>query len=64
MPTLEKESQELLPLRRSGDFFRKMVVTCDSFGPRVGEDGIIRVGIIPFLLDPSILDSALGAMNT
>ena len=60
MPTAEKEAQELLPLRRSGDFFRKMVITGDSFGPRVGEDGIIRVGIVPFLLDRSILDDAIG----
>ena len=59
MPTQDKSDQELLPLRRSGDFFRKMVVTAGYSSPRVSEEGIIHVGIIPFLLDASILDNAL-----
>ena len=59
MPTQEKTDQELLPLRRSGDFFRKMVVTSDYSSPRVSDEGIVYVGVIPFLLDPSILDNAL-----
>ena len=59
MPTQEKRDQELLPLRRSGDFFRKMVVTAGYSSPRVSEEGIIHVGIVPFLLDASILDNAL-----
>ena len=60
MPTSEKESQELLPLRRSGDFFRKMVVTSGYSAPRVSDEGIIYVGVIPFLLDATILDNALS----
>ena len=28
--------------------------------PRVSEDGIISVGVIPFLLDRKILDTALA----
>ena len=59
IPTSEKESQELLPLRRSGDFFRKMVVTSGYSAPRTSEEGIIYVGVIPFLLDATILDNAL-----
>lgn len=59
MPTQDKRDQELLPLRRSGDFFRKMVVTAGYSSPRLSEEGIIHVGIIPFLLDASILDHAL-----
>ena len=59
MPTQDKSDQELLPLRRSGDFFRKMVVTAGYSSPRLSEEGIIHVGIIPFLLDASILDHAL-----
>ena len=59
MPTQDKRNQELLPLRRSGDFFRKMVVTAGYSSPRVSEEGIIHVGIVPFLLDASILDNAL-----
>ena len=59
MPTQEKTDQELLPLRRSGDFFRKMVVTSGYSSPRVSDEGIVYVGVIPFLLDQSILDNAL-----
>ena len=59
MPTQDKNDQELLPLRRSGDFFRKMVVTAGYSSPRVSDEGIMYVGVIPFLLEPSILDNAL-----
>ncbi|MBR3958239.1 MAG: ATP-binding protein [Kiritimatiellae bacterium] len=59
MPTQDKNDQELLPLRRSGDFFRKMVVTAGYSSPRVSDEGIVHVGVIPFLLDRSILDNAL-----
>lgn len=60
MPTDEKREQDLLPLRRSGDFFRKMVIVNGNARPRVSEDGIITVGAIPFLLDRKILDTALA----
>ena len=60
LPTDEKREQELLPLRRSGDFFRKMVIVNGNARPRVSEDGIITVGAIPFLLDKTILDTALA----
>ena len=59
MPTKEKSDQELLPLRKSGDFFAKMVVTGGYSSPRLSEEGIIHVGAIPFLLDPAVLDNAL-----
>ena len=59
MPTPEKLEQELKPLRRSGDFFRKMVITSGYSSTRVSEEGIIYVGVIPFLLNPEILDNAL-----
>lgn len=61
MPTEEKKEQELLPLRKSGDFFRKMVVLNGTSSPRVSEEGIITVGVIPFLRDPTILNSALAS---
>ena len=63
MPTQEKIDQELLPLRRCGDFFRKMVITNGYASPRLSDEGIIFVGIIPFLLDESILDKALESYN-
>ena len=59
MPTQDKNDQELLPLRRSGDFFRKMVITSGYSAPRTSDEGIVYVGIIPFLLDATILDNAL-----
>ena len=51
----EQTERELLPLRKSGDFFRKIVVTYGSAKPREDAEGITHVGIIPFLLDESIL---------
>ena len=59
IPTREKSDQELLPLRKSGDFFGKMVVTSGYSSPRISEEGIVQVGVIPFLLDSTILDNAL-----
>jgi len=59
IPTGEKSDQELLPLRKSGDFFTKMVVTSGYSSSRVSEEGIIHVGVIPFLLDHAVLDNAL-----
>lgn len=56
MPDGEKRHQETASLRASGDFFRKIVVVSGSRPPLSDEDGIIYVGVIPFLLDPSILE--------
>ena len=54
-----KMEQETASLRRTGDFFRKVVVVGGSQQARLDADGILYVGIIPFLLDPSIVDSIL-----
>lgn len=51
----EKRDQETLPLRRSGDFFRKIVVQDGFMPPMADESGIVHVGVIPFMLDPTIL---------
>ena len=51
----DQAERELLPLRRSGDFFRKIVVVYGSAKPREDAEGIVHVGIIPFLLDETIL---------
>lgn len=59
LPTAEKREQELLPLRRSGDFFAKIIVTEGLQPPMKDDEGIVHVGIIPFLLDESILEAAL-----
>ena len=53
--TTEKEEQELLPFRHCRDAFRKIIVTGGSEKMWQDEQGVIHVGIIPFLLDESIL---------
>ena len=55
IPDEEKRAKETLPLRKSGDFFRKIVVTDGFQRPLADEDGIVTVGVVPFLLDPGIL---------
>ncbi|MBQ3302136.1 MAG: ATP-binding protein [Eggerthellaceae bacterium] len=50
-----KREQEIAPLLKSGDYFRKIVVTGGSTLPRVDENGITHVDIIPFLRDETII---------
>ena len=50
-----KDRQETLSLRKTGDFFKKIVITDDYGEARSDTDGIIRVGVIPFMLDETIL---------
>ena len=52
----EKKEQELRPLRNTGDFFRRIVITGNNEKKWQDEDGIIYIGIIPFLLDKGILE--------
>lgn len=51
----DKRNQETESFRASGDFFRKIVVVDGYHQPLEDEEGIVHVGIIPFLLNPSIL---------
>ena len=60
LPSREKRDQELLPLRKCDDFFRKMMIVGGYTPMHYTEDGIIEVGAIPFLLDASILNRALA----
>ena len=56
IPDEEKRRSETLSLRKTGDFFRKIVVTGDLFEkPWADESGIEYVGILPFLLGETIL---------
>ena len=52
----EKRRQEILPLLKSGDFFKKIVVTSGSAKPHMDDNGIQYVGIIPFLLDENSIE--------
>lgn len=46
---------DTLSLRKTGDFFKKVIIT-DGYGEvRLDADGIIHVGVIPFMLDEMIL---------
>jgi len=53
--TQDKRDQETESFRASGDFFRKIVVVDGYRQPLEDEEGIVHVGVIPFLLNPSIL---------
>jgi len=56
IPDEEKREQERKSLKWCGDFFRKIIVTSGTRRPLVDEDGIVYVGVIPFLLDSLILE--------
>ena len=49
--TETKKSQETFSLKNSGDFFRKIVIIDGNAKPWTDEDGIMYVGVIPFLLE-------------
>ena len=53
----DKANQELRSLKMTSDFFRKIVVTGGNERPWADECGILHVGVIPFLLDKSIMES-------
>ena len=42
-------------MRKTGDFFKKIVVTEGYGEPFAEADGIIRIGVIPFMLDEAFL---------
>ena len=56
IPDEEKKAQETMSFRKSGDFFRKIVVMAGTRRPMVDENGIVYVGVIPFLLEPALLE--------
>ena len=56
--TETKRIQETFSLRNSGDFFRKIVIVDGNAKPWTDEDGIMYMGVIPFLLEES--GSSLG----
>jgi predicted AAA+ superfamily ATPase len=46
-----KKNQETFSLKNTGDFFRKIVILDGNAKPWTDEDGIMYVGVIPFLLE-------------
>ena len=53
----EKREQELRPLMKIGDSFRKVVITGDSMKPNMDGNGILFIGLLQFLLDENSLDA-------
>lgn len=51
--TKEKQEQETFSLRNSGDFFRKIVIVDGNTKPWMDDNGIMYIGVIPFLLEES-----------
>ena len=58
-----KRAQETFSLRKTRDSFRKLVVVGGDQPFFTDEDGISFVGIIPFLLDKSILSDVMSKMK-
>ncbi len=54
--TPEKKAQETFSLRNTGDFFRKIVLLDGSRKLWTDEDGVMYMGVIPFLLDDVLAD--------
>lgn len=57
--TPEKRAQETLSLKNTGDFFRKIVVLDGSSRLWSDDEGIIYVGVIPFLLEDIVASETL-----
>lgn len=47
--TEEKRQQEIFSLKRSGDFYKKIVVLYGNQKPAYDDNGILYIGIIPFI---------------
>lgn len=54
--TEAKRNQETFSMKNSGDFFRKIVILDGNTKAWTDEDGIIYIGVIPFLLEENPLN--------
>ena len=57
IPDDEKREQEIRPLAKVGDSFKKIVVVRDDIVPWHDETGILYLGIEEFLLNESAMDA-------
>ena len=53
--TETKKQQETFSLKNSRDFFRKIVITEGNAKAWTDEDGVMYVGVIPFLLEDNLI---------
>lgn len=51
----DKLENEIRPFRKSDDFFRRIVVTGGNERLWQNAEGVVFVGVIPFLLDPAVV---------
>ena len=51
-----KRQQEMRPLKQTGDFFKKIIVTKTTVHPWTDENGILYIGLYDFLLKDNALD--------
>ena len=56
MPGAEKQEQELRPLRKIGDSFKKLIVTGDILPLHYNDDGILVMSVYDFLLKPESIE--------
>jgi len=54
--TEAKRDQETFSLKNSGDFFRKIVILDGNAKAWTDEEGIMYIGVIPFLLEENSLN--------
>lgn len=54
-----QRDREVAGLKKMGDFFAKIVVRQGFMRPTYDNDGILHVGLIPFLLERDIIDVAM-----
>ena len=52
----EKAYTELRPLLRTGDFFKKIIITKSSMKPWIDDEGIVHLGLYDFLLNEESLN--------
>lgn len=52
----EKLAAEIRPLKGTGDFFKKIIVTKTSMKPWTDENGILHIGLYDFLLNEKSLE--------
>ena len=55
LPDEAKRNQEIKPLRKIDDSFKKIIITKDIIMPYYDDYGILTVSIYDFLLDPEII---------
>ena len=54
-----QRDREVAGLKKTGDFFAKIVVRQGFMRPTYDNDGILHVGLVPFLLERDIIDVAM-----